>query len=135
MREIRPSAGHLSVHVEGLHPADVPFLFERQPKRIGLSLLASLAFDVAIATLLILASRYVPASTTAALQTERVLTALVLRVEAGPGGGGGGGGNQTKEPPRQAELPGKDRVTVPVAKPRALEPPRANEPNPILSRS
>jgi TonB family protein len=126
------SAGHLSVHVEGLHPADVPFLFEQQPKRMGLSLLASLAFDVLLATLLILASRYAPEATGTFLP-ELLNTNIVWLAEPGPGGGGGGGGNQMKEPPRQAELPGKDKLTVPVEKPPALEPPKEpkDEPDPV----
>jgi len=126
------SAGHLSVHVEGLHPDDVPFLFEQQPKRMGMSLLASAAFDVIMATILILASRYAPAST-ATFLPEQLNTNMVWLAEPGPGGGGGGGGNQMKEPPRQAQLPGKDKLTVPVEKPPALEPPKKpkEEPNPV----
>jgi protein TonB len=126
------SAGHLSVHLEGLHPADVPFLFEQQPKRIGLSLLASAAFDVLAATLLIFASRYAPAATTTFLP-EQLNTNMVWLAQPGPGGGGGGGGNQMKEPPRQAALPGKDKLTVPVEKPPSLEPPKQpkDEPNPV----
>jgi protein TonB len=126
------SAGHLSFHVEGLHPADVPFLFEQQPKRIGVSLLASAAFDVLIATLLVLASRYTPAST-ATFLPEQLNNSIVWLAEPGPGGGGGGGGNQAKEPPRQAQLPGKDKLTVPVEKPPDLEQPKPpkEEPNPV----
>ena len=41
-------AGHLSVHLEGAHPADVPFLFEQQQKRIGPAVAASLAYHAAI---------------------------------------------------------------------------------------
>jgi protein TonB len=41
----------------------------------------------------------------------------------GPGGGGGGGGNKSPEPPRRAELPGKEKLTVPVTKPPKLENP------------
>jgi protein TonB len=38
-----------------------------------------------------------------------------------------------KEPPKQAELPGKDKITVPVEKPRPIEPPKEAkvEPNPV----
>ena len=38
-----------------------------------------------------------------------------------------------KEPPRQAELPGKDKITVPAAKPPSLEvqKPKEEEPDPI----
>ena len=125
------SAGHLSVHVEGLHPHDVPFLFEQQPKRMGLSLLASAAFDILMATLLILASRYAPAAT-ATFLPDQLNNSIVFLPVPGPGGGGGGGGNQMKEPPRQAQLPGKDKLTVPVEKPPTLEPPKKpkDEPNP-----
>jgi periplasmic protein TonB len=54
---------------------------------------------------------------------------IVWLQEPGPGGGGGGGGNQMPDPPRQAELPGKDKITVPVAKPEAPkpEPPKPKE--------
>jgi TonB family protein len=126
------SAGHLSVHVEGLHPADVPFLFEQQPKRMGMSLLASLAFDVLMASLLIFASRHVPASS-ATFVPELLNTNMVWLAQPGPGGGGGGGGNQMKEPPRQAQLPGKDKLTVPVEKPPAIEPLKQpkDEPTPV----
>src|SRR5207248_4113683 len=50
----------------------------------------------------------------------------------GPGGGGGGGGNKMKEPPRKAELPGKDKITVPVEKPPSMEMKQAKkEPDPV----
>ena len=58
---------------------------------------------------------------------------IIWLSQPGPGGGGGGGGNQMKEPPRKAELPGKDKITVPVEKPPKLEPPKQakNEPDPV----
>ena len=42
--EVRPneSAGHLSFHVEGAHPVEIPFLFEQQQKRIPSALAGSL---------------------------------------------------------------------------------------------
>ena len=54
----------------------------------------------------------------------------------GPGGGGGGGGNKSPDPPKKAELPGKEKVTVPVAKPATLtpEPPKDTpKPEPQLN--
>ena len=39
----------------------------------------------------------------------------------GPGGGGGGGGNQSPEPVKKVELKGKEKITVPVEKPPAME--------------
>jgi TonB family protein len=121
------SAGHLSLHLEGLHPAEDLFLFDQQPKRIGWSLVSSFAFQILLASLLILASRYAPESTKAFLP-DLLNTDIVWLAEEGPGGGGGGGGNKMPEPPRQAELPGKDKITVPVEKPPALEPPKVVEP-------
>ena len=35
------SAGHLSVHFEGQHPVDVPFMFEQPSKRIAPAATAS----------------------------------------------------------------------------------------------
>jgi TonB family protein len=47
---------------------------------------------------------------------------LVWIPQEGPGGGGGGGGNKQIEPPRKAELPDKQQMTVPVTKPPQVEP-------------
>ena len=46
----------------------------------------------------------------------------------GPGGGGGGG-NKMKEPPRKADAPGKDKVTVPAVKPPKVENPAPPKPD------
>jgi TonB family protein len=40
----------------------------------------------------------------------------------GPGGGGGGGGNKMPEPPRKAELTGKEKAAVPVTTPPEVKP-------------
>lgn len=48
----------------------------------------------------------------------------------GPGGGGGGGGNKMPDPPRKAELAGKEKVTVPVVKPEAPKPELKDVPKP-----
>ena len=63
---------------------------------------------------------------------ERLPDGIIWTQAVGPGGGGGGGGNRAPEPPRKAELPGRDKVTVPVAKPPkpAPEPPKPKEPPP-----
>jgi protein TonB len=49
---------------------------------------------------------------------------IVWLDQPGPGGGGGGG-NRMPDPPRKAELPGKEKVTVP-----ALKPPKIDNPQP-----
>lgn len=63
---------------------------------------------------------------------ERLPDGIIWTQSPGPGGGGGGGGNQSPDPPRKAELPGRDKVTVPVAKAPtpAPEPPKPEEPKP-----
>jgi len=62
---------------------------------------------------------------------------IVWLNQPGPGGGGGGGGNKMPDPPRKAELPGKEKITVPVAKPpklQAPEPPKdVPKPEPQLN--
>jgi len=123
--EVRANAslGHLSVHVEGDHPVEVPFLFEQQEKRIAPAAVASFGTHVVMIVALLLLIKYGPSGTvtTAALLPEQPNTHIIWLSEPGPGGGGGGGGNKMKEPPRQAELPGKDKITVPVEKPPKLE--------------
>jgi protein TonB len=56
-------------------------------------------------------------------QQNLSLKDIVWIASPGPGGGGGGGGNKTPEPPRKAELPDKQKITVPVAKTPKLEAP------------
>src|SRR3954464_11038014 len=133
--EVRPneSAGHLSFHVEGAHPVEIPFLFEQQQKRIPSALAGSLASHVVFALLIIFGVRYGAAKTiTAPLLPEQPNTNIIWLSEPGPGGGGGGGGNKMKEPPRQAEMPGKDKITVPVTKPPKMEMQEVKkEPDPV----
>lgn len=127
------SAGHLSVSIEGAHPADIQFSFDREPKRLSASIVASAVLDVMIVALLVVASRYRPAVTASAQLPEEPNKNMIWIAEPGPGGGGGGGGNRMKEPPRQAELPGKDKISVPVQKQPKLEQPQqvTKEPNPV----
>ncbi|SRR5258706_8933500 len=129
---VNTSAGHLSFHVEGAHPPEIRFSFEREPKRLTFAVVSSIVLDVLVVTLLVLASRYRPAVAAVALLPEEPNKNIIWLSEPGPGGGGGGGGNKMKEPPRKAELPGKDKLTVPVEKVPKLDPPQVKqEPNPI----
>jgi periplasmic protein TonB len=127
------SAGHLSVRLDPSRASDVPFLFEQQQKRMAPAVLASLGWHGALVVLAVLFVRYVPASSA---RNEPVVpdqnpARIVWLVQPGPGGGGGGGGNQMKEPPRKAELPGKDKITVPVQKAPSLEAPQIDKPEPL----
>lgn len=61
---------------------------------------------------------------------------IVWLAQPGPGGGGGGGGNRMPEPPKKAEIPGLQKITVPVTKPLQLdkpEPPKDVKPDPPLT--
>jgi TonB family protein len=135
MPEVRAneSVGHLSVHVEGAHPIDIPFLFEQQQKRMGPAVVVSFVSHLFFALFIVLAIRYGTTSvTTAALLPEQPNTNIIWLSQPGPGGGGGGGGNRMKEPPRQAEMPGKDKITVPVSKPPKMEMQEVKkEPDPV----
>lgn len=110
------SPGHLSVRVEGQHPDDVPFLFEQQGKRMGSALVVSIASHVgaAAAILFLISHTPPPAPEVEALLPDVRSDRIVWLTAPGPGGGGGGGGNQMKLPPQRAQLPGKDKITVPV---------------------
>jgi len=127
------SAGHLAVHVEGQHPVEIPFLFEQTQKRIAPAAVASAVWHVIFAALVIFMVRYsAPSGATPAVLPEQPNNNIIWLNQPGPGGGGGGGGNKMKEPPRKAEMPGKDKITVPVEKPPSLEMKQAKkEPDPI----
>jgi TonB family protein len=127
------SAGHLSVHVDSNHADEVEFLFDQGPRRLSVSFGVSALVDVGFIALLLWVSSFPskPYSINALLP-ESPNSQIVWLSEPGPGGGGGGGGNRMKEPPRQAEMPGKDKLTVPVQKAPKLEQQVAkNEPPPV----
>jgi TonB family protein len=131
---VNASPGHLSVHIPGTHPDDIPFLFERQPQRLGYSFLGSVVLQAAFVALFIFLSRLAPPmSEGLSLVFEPPSDQIVWLSEPGPGGGGGGGGNQMPEPPRKMELPGKEKISVPVQKPAVItpKPEPKEEPKPI----
>ena len=134
--EVRPneSAGHLSVHVEGAHPVEIPFLFEQQQKRIPSALAGSLVSHIALALIVLFGVRFGGATAVSpAVLPDQPNTNIIWLSQPGPGGGGGGGGNRMKEPPRQAEMPGKDKITVPVSKPPKMEMQEVKkEPDPVV---
>src|ERR1051325_2925924 len=112
---LRGSLGHLTVRPEGDGPVDVPFLFEQQEKkRVGGALGASVAAHLAVLGLLILLAKLLPQQVYQAVLPDRLSDQIVWLSEPGPGGGGGGGGNKMPEPPKKAELPGKEKITAPA---------------------
>src|SRR5881396_2135680 len=124
-----PAAGHahLTVRPEGAGPVEVPFLFAQQEHRMGRALGASVLSHVAFLALAIGFIAVAPEPVRNALLVDRLPNEIVWLAEPGPGGGGGGGGNKMPEPPKKAELPGKEKLTVPAVKPKALE---ISEPKP-----
>lgn len=116
-----PGIGHLTVRPEGVGPAEVHFSFEHQEKRMGGAIGASVLTHGAFLLLFTIIASLMPEPVRQAFLPDRLPDEIVWLAEPGPGGGGGGGGNQMKEPPKVAELPGKEKITVPVVKPPALE--------------
>jgi protein TonB len=102
-------------------------------RRLAPAAIASCLFHASAAVFVVLLLRHAgQAVTRQPIASETTHHQIVWIAEAGPGGGGGGGGNRMKEPPRLAQAPGKDTITVPVMKPIALEAREArNEPNPV----
>lgn len=111
-------------HLDGERPAELAFGFERQRQHMGGALGAALLAHVAFAALMIAGIRYTPTPTSAVIEEAVPTDQIIWIAEPGPGGGGGGGGNESPEPPRVAELPGRDKLTVAVEKPAPVEPPR-----------
>jgi periplasmic protein TonB len=105
---------------------------ESEKGRLGGSMAASLAWHAGLALffLFVIARMPPPSPTTA--PPERMPADVIWLNSPGPGGGGGGGGNKNPDPPKKAELPGKEKITVPVAKPPAVtpEPPKPEPPKP-----
>ena len=114
---VRADDGHLAVVVEGLHPPELHFSFERQPKRMSNSLAGALGVHAALALFAVLMTLFGPTPQIAApIARENPNDKIVWLNVPGPGGGGGGGGNQMKEAPRKVELTGKDKISVPAVK-------------------
>jgi periplasmic protein TonB len=126
------SWGQLSVY---LRPEPSTYTsFGRKESRYGGALSLSLAWHVGVMALAVfIASRPISSASKASdAWNDAFSKEIVWLAEPGPGGGGGGGGNRTPLPPRKAELPGKDKLTVPVMKPAAIEnlEPKKEEPAP-----
>jgi periplasmic protein TonB len=127
--------GHLTVPLDDSRASDVPFVFEEQMKRkrglgaTGGSIVAHAAFFA----FLIAMAKWGPTPSAMPLFDTVPNQQIIWLEQPGPGGGGGGGGNQMKAPPRKAELPGKEKLAVPVQKPAKVEnpkPPKEEPPKP-----
>lgn len=125
-----PEAPDGPLHVRADRPVDVRFSFEARQSRVGV--LSSVGAHVLMVILGVLMARYEPPRPVYEPPPDIPVDRIVWIAEPGPGGGGGGGGNKMPEPPRTAELPGKDKLTVPVEKKPDLTPPppKVEEPEP-----
>jgi TonB family protein len=112
-------------------PAEVRFLFEDTQKRAGGAFGASLAIHAAAIALGFYIAAHPGALTDAtALLPESLNKEIVWLAEPGAGGGGGGGGNESPEPPREAEVPGKEKITVPVLEKSLVPDPKSAKEEP-----
>jgi protein TonB len=127
---IRTEPGHLAVKVDGLRPDELQFSFERQPKRMGGALASSIGVHAAFGLFVLFMAVYGPKPQfSAPIEPPRQNKEIVWLNIPGPGGGGGGGGNEMKEPPRKAELPGKEKISVPATKlPEVVPTPKPPDP-------
>jgi TonB family protein len=94
------------------------------------------AFSVSLAThiaglLLVLFVLSLPGVPLPTAPESLSLKNIIWTAQPGPGGGGGGGGNKTPEPPRKAELPDKQKVTIPAAQPPKMQAPEPPKPEQI----
>ena len=123
----RAHASHIT-HVRPDRPIDVSFSFEQQQSRVGIG--ASIVSHVLMGLIAFLVIRYAPEPAPVEAAPDQTEDLVWLNVP-GPGGGGGGGGNRAPEPPKKAELPGKEKITVPVVKepePKLQPPPEEVKP-------
>jgi periplasmic protein TonB len=122
-----PADPHVT-HVRSDRPIDVHFSFERPQSRVGVT--ASLLSHIAMGVIAVMVIRYTPDTPSADVTPVVSPKDIVWLPQPGPGGGGGGGGNKMPEPPKKAELPGKEKISVPV-KPDPKPVPVKEEPAPV----
>jgi protein TonB len=132
---VNTDAGHLAVHLDGLHAPDLTFSFEHRQSGVGVG--ATVLTHLLFAAIAVFIATYAPSpSVGAPAVVERLPDSIVWLSEPGPGGGGGGGGNQSPEPPKKAEVPGKQAISVPVTRPPEIakpEPKPEEPPDPLLN--
>ena len=119
---------HLTLRPDDGGPGDVRFMFEGMPQeRLGGALGASVLGHGALVALWFLFVWLLPETVREAFLPDSLSRQIVWLAEPGPGGGGGGG-NRRPEPPKPAELPGREKITVPEIKPEPTPEPTPEEP-------
>ena len=114
-------SGHLTVRPEDAGPVEVRFMFENQEKRTWGAGAASLTAHAVFVVIAFAIYQFAPERVYETILPERLSEDIVWLADPGPGGGGGGG-NESPEPPKQAELPGEEKISVPAVQPPEPEP-------------
>jgi protein TonB len=121
----RQSRGQTHLLLE--RPADPSFDFE--DRHLGGVLGASVVSHLAMVIVAILVLRFMPRPQLTEILPDQLPDEIVWLAEEGPGGGGGGGGDNSPEPARKVELPGKEKISVPVeVEPEPVKTPPKEEP-------
>lgn len=115
-------SGYTSLHL--LHGEEEAGAFGHRKGRFGGALGTSIISHVLFFVVLYLLITLPPSPSVNAPETPFDPKSLVWLDTKGPGGGGGGGGNKSPDPPRKVEVKGPDKMSVPVAKPVAMAPPK-----------
>ncbi len=121
--------GHVSVHLEGLHPREVRFSFESQAPRMSRSLAVSGVVHAAIGAAFLYVALAGPAIIDATQMKPDPIPQVTWLATPGPGGGGGGGGNKSPDPPRKTVIrPAKPPEIQPFKPPEDIPAPELNVP-------
>lgn len=105
----------VTVHLDESGATEFPFLL-RSAGRSSQTFFVSIGIHAVAIVAFALLSTILPALSFDASEQPQTpeKVGMVWLAQAGPGGGGGGGGNKSPDPPRKAELPGKDALTLPA---------------------
>ena len=90
------AAGHVSVHLDDIHPPEVSFSFEAQRGRASGAGVVSLVFHALAIIIVVTAPAWMPDTPPVDLrQSQENVNRIVFLNTPGPGGGGGGGGKSS----------------------------------------
>lgn len=121
-------SSHLTVRPDTDGPTEVRFLFDQpDSQRMGRALGAGLLTELVVIGLVVLVMSLLPKKVYQAVLPDRLSEDIVWLSQPGPGGGGGGG-NKMPDPPKQAELKGQQKISVPTPPEPTPEPPKEEPP-------
>src|SRR5688572_3634417 len=127
------ASSHLTVRPETDGPREVRFMFDQPDgQRIGRSLGAGLLTEVVVVGLVLLVMSLLPKRAYQAVLPDRLSQDIVWLSQPGPGGGGGGG-NKMPDPPKKAELKGREKISVPTPPEPTPQPPKVEPPPETLN--